>query len=85
MSMFCNLIFYLIRWNYSCDKKNPAFVDFYNKILFVLKNVIKLAKGSLNNNFQDSFNKISSQQLTHDKSNMCKSFYNAGYIESVTS
>ena len=34
----------------------------------VLKNVIKLAKGSLNNIFQDSFNKILSQQLTHEKS-----------------
>ena len=27
-----------------------------------------LAKGSLNNIFQDSFNKILSQQLTHDRS-----------------
>ena len=34
----------------------------------VLKNVIKLAKGSLNNIFQDSFNIILSQQLTHDRS-----------------
>ena len=33
-----------------------------------MKNVIKLAKGSLNNIFQDSFNRILSQQLTHDKS-----------------
>ena len=34
----------------------------------VLKNVIKLAKGSVNNIFQDSFHKILSQQLTHDRS-----------------
>ena len=34
----------------------------------VLKNVIKLAKGSLNYFFQDSFNKILSQQFTHDRS-----------------
>ena len=33
-----------------------------------MKNVIKLAKGSLNNFFQDLFNKILSQQLTHDRS-----------------
>ena len=37
-------------------------------IKLVLKNVIKLAKGSLNNISQDSFNKILSQQLTHDRS-----------------
>ena len=35
-----------------------------------MKNVIKLAKGSLNNIFQDSFNKILSHQLTHDRSFM---------------
>ena len=35
-----------------------------------IKNVIKLAKGSLNNIFQDSFNKIKSQQLTHDRAFM---------------
>ena len=28
---------------------------------------MKLAKGALNNIFQDSFNKNSSQQLTHDR------------------
>ena len=33
-----------------------------------MKNVIKLAKGSFNNIFQDSLNKILSQQLTHDRS-----------------
>ena len=32
------------------------------------KNVIRLAKGSLNNIFQGTFNNILSQQLTHDKS-----------------
>ena len=30
----------------------------------------KLAKGSLYNIFQDSFNKILSQQLTHDRYHM---------------
>ena len=34
----------------------------------MLKNIIKLAKGLLNNIFQDSFNIILSQQLTHDRS-----------------
>ena len=34
----------------------------------VLKNVITLAKGSLNNIFQDSFNKNLSQQLIHNRS-----------------
>ena len=33
-----------------------------------MKNVIKLAKGSLNNIFQDSFDKILSLQLTQDRS-----------------
>ena len=33
-----------------------------------LKNVIKQPKGSFNNIFQDSFDKILSQQLTHDRS-----------------
>ena len=37
-------------------------------IKLVLKKVIKLSKGSVNNIFQDSFNKILSQQLTHDRS-----------------
>ena len=35
-----------------------------------MKNVIKLAK--LNNIFQNSFNKILSQQLNHDRSYMCQ-------------
>ena len=34
----------------------------------MLKNIIKLAKDLLNNIFQDSFNIILSQQLTHDRS-----------------
>ena len=37
-------------------------------IKLVLKNVIKVAKGLLNYIFEDSFNKILSQQLTHDRS-----------------
>ena len=43
----------------------------YNFIKLVLTKVNKLAKGSLNNIFQDLFNKILSQQLTHDRSYMC--------------
>ena len=46
-----------------------------NSIKLVLKNVIKLAKGSLNSISQDSFNKILTQQLTHDRS----------YISTITS
>ena len=34
-------------------------------VKLVLKNVIKLAKDSLNNIFQNSFNTILSQQLSH--------------------
>ena len=52
----------LTRWIQLCDKKNLTFVDCCDK------NFIKLAKGSFNNIFQDSFNKILSQQLTHDRS-----------------
>ena len=46
------------------------FVDCCDKIRFklVLKNVVKLFKGSLNNSFQEAFNKILFQQLTHDRS-----------------
>ena len=40
-----------------------------------MKNVIKLAKGSLNNIYQDSFNKILSQQLTHDRSYMSNTHF----------
>ena len=36
-------------------------------IKLVLKNVMKLAKSSLDNIFRDSFNKILSQQLIHDR------------------
>ena len=37
-------------------------------IKLALKNLIKLAKGSLDNIFQDSFNEIVSQQLTQNRS-----------------
>ena len=43
-------------------------IKFFIKL--VLKNVIELTKGSLKNIFQDLFNKILSQQLTHDRSYM---------------
>ena len=49
-----------------CDKKNLTFVDSCDNILLFNthpENVIKLAKDSLNNIFQDLFNKILSQQL----------------------
>ena len=44
------LSFNLIRWIQICDKKNLTFVDCCDKIFIklALKNVIKLAKGSLN-------------------------------------
>ena len=45
-----------------------------NFIKLVPKNVIKFAKGSLINIFQDSFNKILSQQLSHDRSCICLTF-----------
>ena len=61
MSMFWTLVFNLICWNQLCDKKNLTFVDRCDKILLnssyfiklVLKSVINLAKGSLDNIFQD--------------------------------
>ena len=64
------LIFYLVRLIQLCDKKNLTFVNCRDKknIKHVLKNVIELAKGELNYIFQDSFNKILSQQLTQDRS-----------------
>ena len=77
------LYFNLIRLIQLCDKKNLTFVDYWDKffIKLVLKNVIKLAKGSLNNIFQDSFNKISSQQLTHDRSYMSQQLtYDGSYM-----
>ena len=43
-------------------------IQLWDFIKLVLKNVIVLAKGSHNNIFQDSFNEILSQQLTHDRS-----------------
>ena len=57
---FGPLFFNLICWIQLCDKKNLTFVDCWDKIFIklVLKNVIKLAKGSLNNIFQDSVNNI---------------------------
>ena len=51
-------------------KENDALTVVINFIIFVLKNVIKLAKGWLNNIFQDSFNIFLFQQLTHDRSYM---------------
>ena len=64
---FGTLFFTLIGWIQLCDKKNMTFIDCYDKILLneSWKNVIKLAKGS-HYIFQDSFNKILSQQWTHD-------------------
>ena len=40
------------------------------RVKLVLNNVFKLAKGSFNNIIQDSFNKILSHKLTHDRSYM---------------
>ena len=51
-----------------------------NFIKLVLKNVIKLAKGSLNNIFQDSFNIILSQQFTHDRSYMSQQSTNVRFF-----
>ena len=64
------LSFNLIRWIQLCDKKHLTFIDSCEKKIMkvVLKNVIKLDKGSLKNILQDSFNKILSQKLTHDRS-----------------
>ena len=74
MSMFWTLIFQFNCWIQLCDKKNLTFADCCDRILIklVLKSFIKLAKGSLNNIFQDLFYKILSQQLTHDRSYMSK-------------
>ena len=46
-------------------------MKFYYFIKLVLKNVIKLAKGLVNNILHDLFNKILSRQLTHDRSYIC--------------
>ena len=59
MSIVGPLFLNLIGLIQLCDKKN---------LTLVLKNFTKLAKGSLNNIFQDPFNKNLSQQLTHDRS-----------------
>ena len=66
---FGPLFFKLIRWIQLCDKE-LTFVDYCDKtfIKLVLKNVIKLSKRLLNHFFQDSFNRILSQQLTPDRS-----------------
>ena len=71
------LFFNLIQLIQLCDKKNLTFIDSWDKIILNLswKNVIKLAKGSLNNIFQDSFNIILSQQLTHDRSYISSNTY----------
>ena len=57
MSMFWTLIFQFNSLIQICDKKN----------LTSWKMFFKPAKNSLNNIFQDSFNKILSQQLTHER------------------
>ena len=58
MSMFWNFFLNSFCYTQFCDKKNLTFVDCCDKILL----------NSLPNNiFQDSFNKILSQQLTHDR------------------
>ena len=73
---FGPLVFNIIRLVQLCDKKNLTFVDCWDKnyTKLVLKKVIKLAKGSLNNIFQDSFNIIVSQQLTHDISYISETY-----------
>ena len=52
-SYFFFFFIYLIRWIELCDKKNLTFVDCCDKFLLklVLKNVIKLAKGSTKTKF----------------------------------
>ena len=74
---FGALFFNWIPWIKLCDKKNLTFVDCCDKILLnsSWKNVIELAKGSLNNVFQGSFHKTLSQQLTHDRSYMSVAFF----------
>ena len=63
MYMFWNLIFFLFNSIIQLrDKKNLRFVDCCDKI------VSNSSFGELNNSFQDSFNKILSQQLIHDRS-----------------
>ena len=71
---FGPLFFNLIRLIQLCDKKNLTFLTVrINYIKLVLKNVIKLAKGSLNI-FQDLSNIILSQQFTHDRSYISRIF-----------
>ena len=58
-------------------------------IKLALKDIIKFTKGSRNNIFQDSFNKILYQQLTHDRSYISvihlprKSLHNYGSINTI--
>ena len=71
MSMLLDPYFFnSIRWIRLYDKKESGVRSLLisNFIKLVLKNVIKLAKSSLKNIFQDSFHEILSQQLTHDRS-----------------
>ena len=62
--------FNFIRWTELFDKNNMTFVNCYDKILLSSswKKVIKLTTCSLNNIIQDSFSKVLSEQLTHDRS-----------------
>ena len=60
---FGTLLFNIIPRIHLCDKKNLTFIDCFDKILLNLS-----WKGLLNKIFQDLFNKISSSQLTHDRS-----------------
>ena len=49
-----------------------------------MKSVIKLAKGSLINIFQDPFNKLLSQQLTHDRSDISQQLtHDRSYISQL--
>ena len=83
---FGTLFFNVIRCIQLYDQKNLTFVDCCDKIFItlVLKNVIKLAKGLLNNIFQDSFNKILSQQLTHNRSYISQQLtHNRSYISPI--
>ena len=67
---FGPLFFNSVRLIQLCDKTNLTFVDCWDEILL---NSSWKTKGSLNNIFQDTFNKILSQQLTDDRSYMSRS------------
>ena len=68
--MFGSLSNILILWIQLCDKNNLTFVDFCDKNLLnsSFKMLFKPAKGSVNNIFQDSFDKMLSQLFTRDRS-----------------